>query len=141
LQRGKETFESGETGLSDEQIYEQAFDLWNLNKDRISNCFSIRPAHIYLQNQQDMVDSIGLFLRIISKVNAIEYNPNWKEIDFLLYKVAPINFVERISFVTSRPTQYQSYMQLVALFDELQKILYKHIAMNNPYKKYPFKKF
>jgi hypothetical protein len=116
--------------MSYELIYEQAFELWNLNKDRISNSFSIRPAPIYLQNQQDMLDSIGLFLRIISKLNDIEFIPNWKEINFSLYKLAPINFVERISFVISRPTQYQSYMQLIALFDELEKIIYKHISIN-----------
>ena len=115
--------------MSNKLIYKQAFELWNLNKDRISNSFLIIPAHIYIQDQKDMVDSIGLLIKIVSKLNKLEYNPNWNEIDFSLCKVAPINFTERIGFVISRTTQYQSYIQLVALFDELEKVLYKHLTM------------
>lgn len=119
--------------MSDEDIYEQAFELWKNNKDRIGNGFTwghgFSPNNGIMIMQNDMVDSIGLFLQTISKFNDIEYNPNWKEIDFSLYEMAPINFSERISFVASRPNQYQSYMQLVGLFEELEKIIYKQLAM------------
>lgn len=112
--------------MSDEQIYQQAFELWNINKDRVGNWFSgIRGSQKHLE----LFESIGLFLRLISKFNNIEYNPNWNEIDFSQYKFTPINFVERISFVTSRPTQYQSYIQLVGLFEEFEKIIYKQLAI------------
>ncbi|MDF2556498.1 MAG: hypothetical protein K0R71_326 [Bacillales bacterium] len=118
--------------MNDEMIYEQAFNLWKVNKDRIGNGFSFGhglQAQLFMQNQNDIIDCIGLFLRIISKFNNVDYNPNWKEIDFSLYKFAPINFIERISFVVSRPTQYQSYMQLVGLFEELEKMFYKQLAI------------
>jgi hypothetical protein len=44
-------------------------------------------------------------------------------------RVKPINAVERLSFIASRPSNYHSYVQLSELFIELEKIYSKEQLM------------
>lgn len=51
------------------------------------------------------------------------------EIDYTGLKTKPVNIGERLNFIISRPTLFQSYMQLAELFVEQEKGFKKAIAI------------
>ena len=51
----------------------------------------------------------------------------WETLDF---KLAPVNFKERMNFIFMRPTLHHSFIQLGEMFVEFEKIYEKALALN-----------
>ncbi|WP_163100961.1 YpoC family protein [Peribacillus alkalitolerans] len=83
-------------------------NLLPLMKKGISCCFSI----LFWQNNQP--------------VNL----KNWEHKTTLLY-YKPINFIERMGFILSRPKLFHSFIQLSQLMEELTKTYHKSLILKN----------
>lgn len=74
-----------------------------------------------------MRKGIALFYELLFWCNHQPVDLNKEQLTELTIK--PINTPERLAFITSRPANYHSYVQLAELFIELQKIFSKEQVM------------
>mgnify|MGYP000924412505 CR=1 FL=1 len=74
-----------------------------------------------------MRKAIAFFYELIFWCNQQPVDLSKEQLTKLTIK--PINTVERLAFITARPTNYHSYVQLAELFIELQKVFSKEQVM------------
>ncbi|WP_067836442.1 YpoC family protein [Amphibacillus sediminis] len=95
-------------------------------------------THLYQTKQYDktiepMKSYIHIFLTALYQLNQLEQSEaNQPLIDLNKLKHAPINLSERIDYIQSNPSQYHAYIQLNALFNELEK-LYAKVSIMSKY--------
>ncbi|WP_377802107.1 YpoC family protein [Bacillus benzoevorans] len=99
-------------------------DEWEKVKDELHGRFSKREQN---DVPELMKKGIALFYEMIFWCNKGSVEFSREELEQLDLK--PINAVERLSFITSRPSNYHSYVQLTELFIELEKIFSKEQIM------------
>ena len=74
-----------------------------------------------------MRKGIALFYELLFWCNHKPVDLNKEQLTELTIK--PINTAERLAFITTRPANYHSYVQLAELFMELQKIFSREQVM------------
>lgn len=100
---------------------------WEVVKEQLTAVFKKRDGKA---SSLLMKNGIGLFLEFLHWANAkpVKLIP---AIQYDQLKVKPVNIHERLDFILSRPNSYHSYMQIVELMTELEKMYRKNIAIKN----------
>ncbi len=93
------------------------FDQWNELSSQIHKAHEMRNAG---EAKSLMEQGIQLFERCI--VNCSEFDGQ-SIVESEDYEVFPLNGMERLQFIKTRPGQYACYRQLDELFKELKKRL------------------
>lgn len=94
--------------LVDEWINE-----WEILKQSIHNSHTTRDG----KAKDIMLKAIQLYESLILKAS----NQSGKILENEQYEILPVNAIERLSFIKSRPGQYACYRQLDELFIETKK--------------------
>ncbi|MEQ6390357.1 hypothetical protein RZN22_13690 [Bacillaceae bacterium S4-13-58] len=89
---------------------DMAIDKWNEERESIREKFQLRENVEAGNLMQIHIDSFKRALLWLEETNSS-------------YLKLPPNIEERLSFIEGRPNHYHSYIQLDALFSEVEKLL------------------
>lgn len=105
--------------------HKELIDSWKIYKEELAELFQNR------QNKQTLLPMSKGAAKLIQFVYWANNQPvdftKWDSIEF---KIAPVNFKERMNFIFVRPTLHHSFIQLGEMFVEFEKIYEKALALN-----------
>jgi hypothetical protein len=104
---------------------------WRSCKMDLDDCFKAKETKLA---PQLMIKSIECFIDFIYESNGCSDRESYAIKDLA---VKPLNVLERLEFIKSRPGLYHSYIQLSELFAEQEKQYAKHLASMKLKKKRP----
>jgi hypothetical protein len=90
---------------------------WKTVKVELHEKFSKRKL---IEVEQPMKKGIGLFIEVLYWCNGYPGLSLNKDDDKL--RIKPVNLQERLHFIISYPNKYHSYIQLIELFSEMEKL-------------------
>ncbi|WP_413309223.1 YpoC family protein [Bacillus sp. 1P10SD] len=96
---------------------------WKQIDKQLEILFSERDGK---NSKESMEKGINLFLQFLMVSNDTDYNSSGP-IPYESFKYKPVNVVERLEFIQSRPTLFHSYRQLSELMLEQQKLYAKKL--------------
>ncbi len=97
---------------------------WGNIKEELTIKFAKRD-HVMIEEL--MRKGIALFYEVLYWSNhrpVVFYEP--RDVNLI---IIPINFWERMKFISSRIKNYHSFVQLTELFNEMEKLFWKHQVM------------
>jgi len=102
--------------------------LWNSEKELLVNLYKQRNRKAA---REPMLRGLSYFLSCLFWLNGTPVNDITKWVQKIEeLEAKPINCVERLEFIFCNCDLYHAFIQLCELFDELAKLFYKHITMN-----------
>lgn len=98
---------------------------WELVKEELKGIFDRRD---HKASAIIMKKGIGLFIEFLHWTNGVPVRLS-PAIPYESFNIKPVNINERLDFILSRPNSYHSYMQVVELMIEMEKIYRKQLAI------------
>jgi len=92
---------------------------WKKTRAELENLYHERNQKSTLNGMQK---GIILFVHFLFYTNNQSIDPDGKSISLEDLEVKPVNLVERLTFIVSRPTLFHSYRQLCELVTEQEKL-------------------
>lgn len=108
-------------------LISNTFHDWFLEKEKIAHLFRIRDKKAALAPMSGQIASFLNLLFMINDIPLSESEISLKNIEKL--KIKPINCKERLSFLMESPAHYHSFIQLSELYEELEKLYKKKVAI------------
>ncbi|PLT28367.1 YpoC family protein [Peribacillus deserti] len=109
-----------------DSVIPDLISVWGSERKTLDDFFSNRQSQKALIH---MKRAISLWISALFWLNGRPAGiQNWPKLVSEL-TLLPINAVERLSFVLERPALFHSYKQLTILFNELEKMFYKELAI------------
>ncbi|MEH7441662.1 YpoC family protein, partial [Bacillus sp. JJ1122] len=105
-----------------EELSHNIFLRWKQSQLALEGFFKNREGEQVLPI---MKDSIELFYQYLFISNGNKVNRKIND-----YLVKPVNVLERLNFIETKPHLYHSYVQLAELFTEQEKLFAKNMALN-----------
>lgn len=93
--------------------------VWKDERDSIATLFQEKK---YKEAIKPMQEYTANFLRIILELNHLKPSMHLDQEALEQLKYKPINLSERLDYVDQNPSQYHAYIQLDALYTELEKL-------------------
>lgn len=108
-------------------LISKTFHDWFLEKEKIAHLFRIRDKKAALA---PMSEQIASFLNLLFIINNIPLSDSETSLDIIeKLEIKPINCKERLSFLMESPAHYHSFIQLSELYEELEKLYKKKVAI------------
>lgn len=101
---------------------------WFLEKEKIAHLFRIRDKKAALVPMSEQIASFLNLLFLINNIRVPKSEISMEHIEKLELK--PINCKERLAFLMESPAHYHSFIQLSELYEELEKLYRKKIAID-----------
>ncbi|WP_017472169.1 YpoC family protein [Amphibacillus jilinensis] len=110
---------------------EDWIETWKAQSPKLSGLFHNKR---YQEAMRPMATSLNLFTDALYDLNKQAWSKDtlYQTLDCLEHK--PINIGERVHYIASNLSQYHAYIQLDALYEELEK-LYAKVEVLELYKK------
>ncbi|MCZ0701888.1 hypothetical protein J2T56_000337 [Natronobacillus azotifigens] len=96
--------------------------VWKDERDSISTLFQEKK---YKEAIKPMQECTKNFLRIILELNHLKSSMHLDQEALEQVKHKPINLSERLDYVDQNPSQYHAFIQLDALYTEVEKLAAK----------------
>lgn len=120
--QGRSKADEGEGIIMREETISGVYHEWNSLKSELHEKFSNRDKITVVPL---MEKGIRLLIEVIYWTNHMPALFELQNVEKL--EIKPVNLQERLHYILSYPGKYQSYVQLVELFSEMEKLFQKSL--------------